>query len=125
MWLYVIFTHHAVEKKKVKSFHVVLYICGSIYRAWCVLIPAETFSLPALWALIAGTEGHMQHYRQARLRTAEWHFPFMQKLTPNTGQKDSEPYNTACDPGWPSLKARDKWAMHAGSNVAAEEKGRE
>lgn len=44
--------HHAVEKKKAKSFHVVLYICGSIYRAGCALIPEQTFSLPALWALI-------------------------------------------------------------------------
>lgn len=44
--------HHAVEKKQAKSFHVVLYICGSIYRAGCALIPEQTFSLPALWALI-------------------------------------------------------------------------
>lgn len=82
----VILCRHAVEKKKAKSFHVVLYICGSIYRAWCALIPEETFSLPALWALIAGPEGRTQHYHQARLRAAEWHFPFMPPPTPTTGQ---------------------------------------
>lgn len=82
----VILSHHAVEKKKAKRFHVVLYICGSIYRAWCALIPEETFSLPALWALIAGPEGRTQHYHRARLRAAEWHFPFMQPPTPSAGQ---------------------------------------
>lgn len=98
--LHAIRSQHAVEKKQAKSFHVVLYICGSIYRAWCALIPAETFSLPALWALIAGAEGRTQHYHQARLRAAEWHFPFMQKLTPNAGQSGSQDGGTARDPAW-------------------------
>lgn len=121
----VILSHPAVEKKKAKSFHVVLYICGSIYRAWCVLIPEETFSLPALWALIAGPEGHTQHYHQARLRAAEWHFPFMQPPTPTAGQDGPQRRGAARDPAWQPLKAGDKWDTQVSSDVAAGDKGQE
>lgn len=118
-------SRRAVEKKKAKSFHVVLYICGSIYRAWCALIPEETFSLPALWALIAGPEGHTQHYHQARLRAAEWHFPFMQPPTPTAGQNGPQRRGAARDPAWQPLKAGDKWDTQASSDVAAGDKGQE
>lgn len=120
----VILSHHAVEKKKAKSFHVVLYICGSIYRAWCALIPEETFSLPALWALIVGPEGRTQHYHQARLRAAEWHFPFMQPPTPTAGQSAQQRCSTAHNPAWQPLKAGDKWDTRVSSDVAAETKVR-
>lgn len=115
--------HHAVEKRQAKSFHVVLYICGSIYRAWCVLIPKETFSLPALWALIAGPEGRTQHYHQARLRAAEWHFPFMPPPTPSAGQSAPQRHGTARDPARQPLKGADKRAAPASSAAAAGGKG--
>ena len=120
----VILRHHAVEKKQAKSFHVVLYICGSIYRAWCALIPEETFSLPALWALIAGAEGRAQHYHQARLGAAEWHFPFMQAPTPTAGKALPAP-SAARRPAWQPRRAGDKRDTRVRSDVAAGDKGQE